>query len=731
MNSYNADIDDSTEGTDEAEWILAVRSDNEGYREYVLKQGQNNIGREGDNDIVLLDNAASSYHAKIHYDQESDTVAIQDNKSTNGTYVNSNRIHKIQALHYGDTIRVGLCLITMNHSKSKFLPTKSNTFVTDELIIESIDHYGVLLHDIGQRLVNMPDLDIALTEISELVKRTIGAEKCQIILAPEFEFLNEMDIPVSIAQKTIENKTASIFLHRNESPHRKRDGITLPAQALLPMLMVPVLIDEEVIALIFAKRSGEILSHFHNSDLKLVLAISDQVAMSIQRSRVEKELIYNSKHDSLTHLPNRAFFLERLTRSIARSKQGDGFEFAMLFFDIDNFKVVNDSLGHVIGDNLLLAMAERLKHNIRNIDIGTRNSVIARFGGDEFAILLGDVKESRFAVVTANRLKEILARPFNIDGKQIFSTASVGIALSTTGYEQPDEVIRDADMAMYQAKAFGKDQVQVYDASMRARAIKLMNMGTALRKGAIQREFRLHYQPIISLETQRIVGHEALLRWYTADRGILNPGDFMKTIDTTELINTTDHWVLQNACSQAAVWQNQFPSSPPLYISVNLSPENIKHPNLISNVHQVLQETKLDPSSLWLEITEKTIAPDDESSIEVLNKLRSLGIRISLDDFGTGYSALNYLAQFPVDGLKIDRSFVKMIGIKEPSSTIIEMVKALAKHLGIIVVAEGVEEIEQLEFLKSINCEYAQGFFYSKPLDAKSATELLSKGPQW
>ena len=308
---------------------------------------------------------------------------------------------------------------------------------------------------------------------------------------------------------------------------------------------------------------------------------------------------------------------------------------------------------------------------------------------------------------------------------------SIGVAVSSIGYEKPDDILRDADMAMYQAKRLGKARVEIYDKEMHGRVSKRLSMGTALRQGALQKEFRLHYQPIISLQTGRIVGHEALIRWYTPDRGILNPADFFYAIDTAGLIYSTDHWVLHNACVQAVEWQSNFQSNPPLFISVNLSPKNIKHPNLIDNIIRVLQVTKLDPGSLHLEITEEVSTPDDEGAIEVLRKLRSMGIRISLDDFGSGYSALNYLARIPIDVLKIDRSFIEMIGKNDDSQKIIEMIKTLASLLGLTVIAEGVEMAEQISFLRSIQCEYVQGYFYAKPLDARSATELLKSGRQW
>ncbi len=710
-------------------WFLIIRSSNEELREYTLRSGPNTFGRSQDNDIALNDSAASNYHAMIFYDESDDKVLLQDLDSTNGTFVNGKRIQKPQTLQNEDQIRIGFCVITIvqsnPQSNRRGFSELAKTKVTSELILESIDHYGILLHDVGQRLINVTDLGNALIEISELIKRMIGAEECQIVLASQFERFEEKNIPPSLARKIIANQSAITFSYPERRPDEPDSAsITQPAQA---MLLAPVIIDGNVVALIFAKKSNKASHSFYNSDLQLVLAVSHQVAVSIQRNRIEGILLHSSTHDSLTDLPNRNLFLDSLNLLLLRSKEKPGNKFAVLFFDIDDFKVVNDSLGHAIGDKLLVAMAERLKHNVRTIDLISRNTLIARFGGDEFAILLDTIRENKLAIAIANRLKEILSRPFRIDGKEIYTTVSIGVAISADTYEHPEEILRDADMAMYQAKKLGKDQVEIYDSAMHDRVVQRMHLGTALRKGALQKEFRLHYQPIISLQNGCLVGFEALLRWYTPDRGILIPGDFMAAIDTAGLVYSTDQWVLDKACRQAVEWQNRYPDRSDLFVSVNLSAKNIKHPNLAANVEKTLRETNLHPSRLWLEITEQVSAANDESVIAVLNDIHALGVRISLDDFGTGYSALNYLARFPIDALKIDRSFIKMIGVNEESLKIIEILKALAGHLGLILIAEGVENASQIPFLQSIQCEYVQGYYYARPLDPQSATKFLEE----
>jgi len=709
-------------------WTLVVRSITEELHEHNLKPGQNSIGREMNNHIVLNDSAASNQHAEIYYDLATDTITIQDLDSTNGTFINSKRIHDTQILKHEDQIRIGFCLITIISSKPQssyiFGNQNTRTKVTSELIIESIDNYGVLLHEVGQRLVNVPELDNALFEITGLIQRMIGAEECQIVLSNRFPRLNERGIPISIAQGVIKNRTATTFLYSpNPNPDVRRSD-TKPAQS---MLLVPVIVEENVVALIFAKKSKLASNAFYNSDLQLVLAIGNQVAMSIQRDQVQGKLLHNSSHDALTDLPNRAYFLDRLKHSIARTKQPDRIEFAVLFFDIDNFKIVNDSLGHSVGDKLLIAMANRLRNNVRDIDTVARIPIVARFGGDEFAILLDDIKESQYALAAANRLKELLSKPFIINGKVIYTTVSVGVALSTNAYEKPEDILRDADIAMYKAKERGKERVEIYDNAMHAKVVERMRLGTALKQGVLQKEFRVYYQPIVSLKDGQIVGFEALLRWHTPHRGILKPDEFMDVIDTAGLLYTTDHWVLQNACKQIMQWQKQFPSSPPLFISVNISAKYFKHPHFVDNIKQVLKDTNLGTNQLWLEITEKVSAANDESIITILEKLHTMGIRISLDDFGTGYSALSYLARFPITSLKIDRSFISMIGVNDESLKIIEMIRALANHLGLILIAEGIENSNQVPFLKSIGCDYGQGYLFARPLDSQSATEFLSK----
>ncbi|MDT7541161.1 MAG: hypothetical protein QOE33_1065 [Acidobacteriota bacterium] len=440
-----------------------------------------------------------------------------------------------------------------------------------------------------------------------------------------------------------------------------------------------------------------------------------------ERKQAEAQLHHAAFYDGLTGLPNRALFSDHLELAVSRTAQHKDHLFAVLFLDIDRFKNINDSLGHAVGDQLLKAVAGRLVGCVRPED------TVSRFGGDEFAILLNGIKHSTEAFSVTERILREVETPFRLSGYDVFTSTSVGIALSTTGDASTEEILRDADTAMYRAKEQGKGRYEVFDKLMHARAISRLQLETDLRRALERDEFELHYQPILNLADGVIYGFEALVRWRHPERGLVSPADFIPVAEDTELIIPLGGWVLREACRQARAWQLAYPSRELLTMSVNLSGKQFKQPDLVSQIKQTLYQTGLDARLLRLEITESMVMEDAEAATAMLRQLRSLNVQLSIDDFGTGYSSLSYLHRFPVNALKIDKSFVGRMSIDEESLGIVETVIALAAKLKMDVVAEGIETRDQYDKLKAFQCKYGQGFLFSKPLPASDAANLLDE----
>ncbi|MEO8561498.1 MAG: EAL domain-containing protein [bacterium] len=441
-----------------------------------------------------------------------------------------------------------------------------------------------------------------------------------------------------------------------------------------------------------------------------------------QRKVAERQLLHDAFHDSLTFLPNRSRFTELLRRSINRARIDDKFAFAMLFLDLDRFKVVNDSLGHTVGDELLVAAARRLERCVRPGD------TVARLGGDEFTVLVDNTASVSDATRVAERIMTELQRPFFLRGQDVFVSVSIGIALSSSGYAHPDDLLRDADLAMYRAKSNGKARYEVFDHAMHARAVALLQLETDLRLAIERNEFRLLYQPVVWLGSGRIGGLEALVRWEHPQRGLVSPDEFLAIAEETGLVVPMGNWVLREACHQLAAWQREHPSAADVSVSVNLSARQFVHPDLISHVTAALESSGLSARSLRLEFTESVLIEQAEPVIETIAKLHALGIRLDLDDFGTGYSSLGYLHRFDLDGLKIDRSFVSNIGANGEHSEIVRTIVALANNLGMLVIAEGVETSAQLAVLQAVECDLVQGYLFGGALEPDSITALLSEG---
>jgi diguanylate cyclase (GGDEF)-like protein/PAS domain S-box-containing protein len=460
------------------------------------------------------------------------------------------------------------------------------------------------------------------------------------------------------------------------------------------------------------------------ADVHFTAACANVLADALERHSADEALRHRVLHDSLTGLPNRLSFVDSLRDALRRSI-ASGSPVGILFLDLDHFKLINDSIGHHAGDDLLQAVAPRLRAHLRPGDI------VARFGGDEFGILVDRLTDEDEAVAIADRVASAFSEPYSMGGADHFVTASIGIAIARpTGREPTDAelLIRDADAAMYRAKERGRGRCEIFDAEMRARAVRRLETERELRHALDRKELELHYQPVIALGSGEIVGLEALVRWNHPKRGLLDPGEFVSIAEDSGLIEPIGRWVQETACRQALGWHELRPDERPLDVAVNLSARQVAHRDLADSVREILARTGLDPVNLRLEVTESVLVEESASATATLEALSEIGVRLVLDDFGTGYSSLAYLNRFPFDALKVDRSFVDGLGVEQERTAIVEAVIGMARALSLDAIAEGVENEAQLSELRRLGCDFAQGHLFSRPLAPQKVTDLLREG---
>jgi diguanylate cyclase (GGDEF)-like protein len=440
-----------------------------------------------------------------------------------------------------------------------------------------------------------------------------------------------------------------------------------------------------------------------------------------KHKETQQKLLQQSLHDALTSLPNRTLLMEHLQKALQRSQRNTNYIFAILFIDLDRFKIINDSFGHVVGDRLLIAVSRILKGCTRETD------TVARLSGDEFAILLEDLQDFQEAIAIAERLLDKLTSPIHLEDRKVFAGASIGIVLGAANYQNGTELLRDADIAMYRAKALGKGRYAVFDREMYAQTLQLSQIETDLRYALERQEFLLHYQPIVSLKTGKVTGFEALIRWQHPEKGLVYPGDFIAIAEDTGLIVPIGEWILLEACRQMRTWQEKVPSASNKHISINLSSRQIKQFDFVDKLTKIISGTGLNGHNIRLELTETMLMDRGEKTIELLGEIKAQKVQLSIDDFGTGYSSLSYLHRFPIDALKIDRSFVSPIDAEGNNGEIVNTIITLAHSLGIKAIAEGVETAHQLAQLRKLGCDEAQGYFFSKPVNAQLAEAFLVK----
>ncbi|CAN5794829.1 hypothetical protein BH11MYX3_BH11MYX3_32580 [soil metagenome] len=595
---------------------------------------------------------------------------------------------------------------------------------------------SVLLVD--DRPENLLALEASLEPLGQrLVKAQSGNDALRAVLEEQFAVIL-MDIRMPgldgfetiglLRQRAQSRHTPIIFLSAYAEQHHMFRSYSAGAVDYILKPFDPEALRSKVSVFVSLRQKELALQQAHDELEARVAARTAELAQTnaslaseiAERKIAQQQLFDLAHHDSLTGLPNRALFMEHLNGAVARSRRRNSPGFAVMMLDLDRFKLINDTLGHLAGDQLLVGVSRRLQHCLREVDTP------ARFGGDEFAMLIDGIYGVRDATRTAERIQNALKEPVDIDGKDVMISASVGIAMMNPRYARSIDLLRDADIALYRAKEEGRARYQVFDQEMHGTVSAQLRLESDLSHAIERDELVLHYQPILALGPTKTVGFEALVRWRHPERGIIAPGEFIPIAEDSGMIVSIGRWVTERACQQLAEWDRAGLIG--LTMSINLSVRQLVQPELTAEIEQAARDVGVDLRRLTVEITETAMMPNDPAVQETLTHLRTLGVSISLDDFGTGYSCLSYLHDFPVTALKIDRSFVSRIGMTSERPEIVRAIVALAHNLGIDVIAEGVETPEQIERLRALECEYVQGFYYSEPLDADQATVFLRRG---
>lgn len=608
--------------------------------------------------------------------------------------------------------------VRLNHKSRDEIGTAMNTI--DNMLDKIQLNYKIISREMSERKQT--------EETLELILNSCGEGICGLDLNGNTTFINPAAAKmIGWNAEELIGKNQHDILH-----HTKPDGTSYPLEECPIHAVLENGAVNRINTEVFLRKDNSsfpieyIRTPIRNLDGKMIGAVVTFMDIT-ERNNAEQKLHHMAFYDQLTQLPNRISFISYLNRMLERTKCHGDYLFAVLFIDIDRFKLINDSLGHLMGDKLLIEVARRLETSTRPTDriSNVAESVgVARFGGDEFAVFLNNIKDISSASRVADRIQRELQKPFNLDGHELYTSASIGIALSTTRYENAEDILRDADSAMYRAKDTGRARAEIFDHEMHVRVLQILKLESDLRTAVVKEQFVVYYQPIVSATDGRITGAEALIRWNHPQQGIILPTDFIPIAEETGLISKIGEWVLRTACAQNKAWQDA--GYPNLIMNVNFSSRQFKDDNLTEVVTKVIRETNMPAQLLDVEITESIAM--EKNSILILNQLTAMGLRTSIDDFGIGYSSLGALTRFPINSIKIDRSFVKNIAIDVNAEAIIKAIIAMTHSLDIEVVAEGVETEEQLAFLQSQKCDKIQGYLFSRPVSKENFIKLLEKG---
>ncbi|WOD40280.1 EAL domain-containing protein [Nodosilinea sp. E11] len=690
---------DTPGGTGEPHCALIVKQAT-GVKTYPIAGERSCLGRHASNDIIIYARGVSRHHAVLYRLGANYYITDGDGKSRksiNGLYVNRQACSH-QRLQSGD-------VITFCQGVYAFfvvLPTASAaawSFTLVEKLVNFCDTSAYLETLLEKNRDPRPynSVTLCLSETGQIQAMKEVVELQNQSLYPLLKGFIHQSLTAIVLPDDMPKVTEAIYqVLRSQQPHTLISELNLEKEGIFCEIEI------------FLSAQGGLIA---------------RIEPIVRQSSLEAKLLHEVRHDALTQLPNRTLFKNRVSRLIQQfSNQNYAAKYAVLFVDLDRFKLVNDSFGHLIGDRFLVQIAQRLQVSVRPHDL------IARLGGDEFAILLEEINHLDEAIEVAKRLQAEIEKPLVLNGYELFPSASIGVATSDLGYQSVDEILRDADTAMYQAKLSGRAQFAVFNDHMRNQAKDNLKLNGDLKRAIQKQEFRLMYQPIVNLKRQKLVGFEALIRWLHPDRGLLGPHDFIPQSEENGLITEIGYWALQSACQQLATWNHHFKLEPGFAININISAKQLADPSLVDNIEVLLMRYGLNPCQIKLEITESIVMENSESAIAIFNQLRTLGVQVCIDDFGTGYSSLSYLNRFPIDALKIDRSFVTGMGSANETTglSIVQSIIGLAHNLGVKVVAEGIETGQHLLLLQASRCDFGQGYLFAKPLAIDCATAMLN-----
>ena len=700
-------------------WNLLIQAPNREFREIEFQPGVTSVGRSLFNTICIMDESATREHAKFTFDRENDLLFVIDLHSTNGTFVNGKMIEGSARLEHEDKIRIGAHLLTVVKSDMQNKSQANDNWVqvkpvTRELMIESLDNYAVLLHEINERLNVFEDLKETLADVAELIRRLIGADNCQITTLEDLKTGVDSLPNTKIVIETIRENSAAISSFPLEDDAKNGNNET---SSYGSVLSAPVTIDKEIVAVIYASRSTPGAKGFNHRDLSLIVGIISQVGLAIQRKQIEIELIYQASHDPVTGLPNRNMFMDHLRELIDISYGDSESQFSVIFIDIDNFKIINDSYGHLAGDELLRLISARCSKYISELSSETTTLEMARFGGDEFAILLSGEAGSQIASPIAEEILRLLDVPFEIAGQDVYATASIGITDSSMKYQQPEHVLRDADIAMYQAKEAGRNRVCDYGGELDLHGLveKRLEWRRRIAEAVAHDLLILYAQPILDLNNGGISNYELLLRMPSADGGVYEAAKFINHAERFGMMRPIDRWVVRNGIRLADRYGGGVHRD--VVFEINISGHGFNDDQLPKIIANELAASRVDPKRIVFEVTESAAIGNLERANRFISDVKRIGCRFALDDFGVGFSSLHQLKNLDVDYLKIDGAFIRNLPNDTVDQHLVKAIVEVSRALGKATIAEFVGDGQTLNLLRKFGVDFAQGYHIGEPAD--------------